>query len=100
MTDHNAEGGKMVEACAWCRKEPEVEPEPELLEISFCRCRCPLAFPDGLTIGDWNRFQIGILAQRRKDFEAGFRRGVDSGDNWPHFDNCKTFDDYLASTRK
>ena len=94
MTDHNAEAGKKVEPCAWCGKGPEVEPEPELYDIEFCQCRCPLAFSDSLTIGDWNDMQRRILEQRRDDFRAG----IDAVDRDGQI--CDTFNEYLARCRK
>lgn len=99
MTDHNAEAGKKVEACAWCGKGPEVEPEPVLYDIEFCQCRCPLAFSDSLTIGDWNDMQRRILEQRRKDFEAGQESMLGPGE-FVDTSVAMSFDDYLARCRK
>lgn len=119
MTDHNAEGGKkpakmviqnyhdrdVVEPCAWCGKEPY----ESCAEGDYCRggdlcrpdygCNCELSDIQSLSRVGWNDKQRAILAQRRKDFEAGQESMLSPGE-FVDTSVATSFDEYLAKSRK
>lgn len=93
MTDHNADASNKVEPCAWCGKEPR---HNEDYDIHWCGSPpCP-AYEGLDPCLSWNDTQQRILAQRRKDFEAG-HYCASTGEFMPEKND---FDDYLARTRK
>lgn len=100
MTDHNAEGGKMVEPCAWCRNKPVVfDPENSFRHKSLmatCETDGCFEFHTVLDVDEWNAREVAILAQRKKDFEAGRKVGIFTGE-YSRFDD---FDEYLKGERK
>lgn len=65
----------MVEPCNLCGFTP-VECNDSGIEVVPCKC----FMPDDWTVyrERWNALQQRILAQRRKDFEAGFLTGANS----------------------
>lgn len=95
MTDHNAEGGKKVEACAWCGKPQILRFRPAVV-IPICDCFATDDNDTAWSLESWNDLQRRILAQRRKDFEAGRHVEV----NPLNGQSLSTFDDYLASEKK
>lgn len=91
----------MIEPCGWCGKNPEVEwDEYRGNRVGHsCLVVMKAGITDLIRPMAWNKEQNDILAQRRKDFEAGFKLGHKSGDNWIHFDKPETFDRYIAKER-
>lgn len=69
--------------CAWCGKEPRAKKHvlEDRIDIQ-CLGPCPsptLNMPFASGSYNWNMLQSRILAQRRKDFEAGWQDGVVEG---------------------
>lgn len=62
-----------TEKCAWCGAEPEIRPDFGDVFYSCgngsCVIGCHMHTLSGMA--HWNRVQLAILEQRRKDFEAG-----------------------------
>lgn len=91
MTDHNAEGGKKVEACAWCQHdgEPTITENGTAYWCSNPPCvACHYGWP--LSLGFWNDMQRRILEQRRKDFNAGYAFAN-------HMERCSGEPDFIWS---
>lgn len=104
MTDHNAEGGKKVEPCAWCGREPEVDtgedplsgrpPEPNDVPGYGCyNPQCVCSYLPDLPLPEWSYVQNQILATRRRDFEAGQISMLVSH-------TVDEFDDYITRDRE
>lgn len=78
MTDQIPRASKKVEPCAWCGKEPMVYGGSDDYVRAWCDPHaCRMQSFNDLPLEDWNAGQATILAQRRKDFEAG--RWIEQG---------------------
>ena len=91
--------------CAFCGHEPENTWDYITASI-FCPNKSCVISEEGLNIFTWNIFHAAIMAQRRKDFEAGQDatevRWDTLGDRGEYYDifNNKTFDEYLEEQKK
>jgi len=122
MTDHNAEGGKMVELlpCPFCDGEKiHCYAWEDECHVTCGGCLASIRRRDkATTIFAWNN-RIDYAAQRRKDFNAGvaFANHQEMGRGEPTFalldaekhppsymnadgDDVDAFDMYLAKDRK
>lgn len=77
-----------IEKCAWCGKMP-----------GYCdgyhghpNCACVYLYQ--FAAEDWNNFHALIMAQRRKDFDAGAKRCAD-GNGLIGWYGPNDFDDYI-----
>lgn len=82
-----------IEPCAWCGTIPATA------DTDYCVTHyCQHEASDMSVFADdsaWNFKQRAILAQRRKDFEAGWKEGHADDDTGKF--NSESFEDYIAS---
>lgn len=78
-----------IEKCAWCGKEPTHVIGYGYTGLSKCLCIYMLC-----DAHEWNDFHTRIMAQRRKDFDAGYQLAAEHEGNQTGC-NFDSFDDYI-----
>mgnify|MGYP006319235637 CR=1 FL=1 len=85
--------------CAFCGHEPENTWDYITASI-FCPNKSCVISEEGLDIFTWNIFHAAIMAQRRKDFEAGQESMDVEWDDGVEIYADQTFDQYLEEQKK
>ena len=91
MTDDKPE----IIPCGWCGKEPHHRSDIDSCQCSNKECLTRKVGDFLYRVETWNETTVEILAQRRKDFNAGM--GAERAGFVSEYEVDSAFDDYLKA---